>query len=41
MLAVSATAVVGTFFFRLLHIFHFSLSLEDGPIQTEIVSKDN
>ena len=38
--AVGASGVVWIIFFRLSHIFHFFLSLGDGLIQTEIVSKD-
>ena len=39
--AVGASGVVRIIFLRLSHIFHFSLFLEDGLIQTEIVSKDH
>ena len=37
--AVGASGAVWIIFFRLQHIFHFSLSLGDGLTQTEIVSK--
>ena len=39
--AVGASGVVRIIFFRLSNIFHFSLSVRDGLIQTEIVSKDH
>ena len=38
-LAVDAGVVVWTFFSRLSFLSSFSLSLEDGPIQTEILSQ--
>ena len=39
--AAGVSGVVWIIFFRLSNIFHFSLSVGDGLIQTEIVSKDH
>ena len=39
MLAVGAVVIIGQFFSRLLFLSSYSLSLEDGPIVTKMLSK--